>query len=258
MTPLVFRKWITRVRQAVGSFHSGAWLVLILDCSPCHLDRVSVSHMRRLGVIVIFVPAKMTWLLQLLDVFVFRRVKRGIREAEARARTRTSSGQIPSGTWMKLATSVIRREIVNCDWSQHFARLGAGDSFDHFSSPVAELIDPNTITPALPTRAEFGLLIGRPPDTEVTRALHASIVGHTLAVQRLPVAADPPHSATYFLPVTRNARPPRSRRATYEAMDARQAVDSFLQAAPDEPVFLHDFLDARNVQLEVRPVGADH
>ena len=257
MTPTIFRNWATRLRQAVGSFNPGAWIVLILDCSTCHLDRASVVHMRRLGFIVIFIPAKMTWLLQLLDVYIFLRLKRGIREAEARFRSRTSSGQIPSGAWLKLVTTIIRREIVNCDWSHHFSRVGLGESCHHLSRHLAELIDPASIRPALPTRAEFALLVGRSADTVITRTLHASILGHTLAVQRLPAHAQPPHSATYVLPVSADARPPSSRRETYEAMEVTEVIDAFAQAAPPEPDFLHPFVDARNLQVHGERVVAD-
>ena len=125
-----------------------------------------------------------------------------------------------------------------------------------WSAPVAELLAGTQIVPALPTRAEFALLINRPADSGVTRSLHASILGQTLALQRSPLDARPPHSATYNLPVARDAMAPQSRRTTFEAMDAGAFLDFFADARHDDSTCLHPFQDARTVQLDAGP-GVD-
>ena len=256
VTPIIFRKWATRLRQSVASYNPAAWIVLIIDCSCAHLDRRSVAHLRRLGIVVVIVPASLTWLLQLLDVHVFGGLKRELRQAEARARANSMSGQIVPGQWIKLATTVIRREIINRDWSSCFARLGAGESCEDLSNPVADLLAGADLSPALPSRAEFALLINRPVDSAVTRGLHASILGHTLGVQRLPLHSRPPHSASYELPLSAPAAVQSSRRRTYEGMDARLALHVFSDAASDENTFLHPFQGARNFQIEGLDGGA--
>ena len=256
VTSAIFRKWATRVRQAIGSFNPGAWIVLILDCATSHLDRASIGHLRRLGILVVIVPAKMTWLLQILDVYAFGKIKRELRQAEARARISSPTGQITPGTLMKLATTVIRRELINCDWSRFFGRLGAGETCSDLSSPVADLLAGTDVVPALPTRAEFALLINRPADSDVTRSLHASIIGQTLALQRSSPDARPPHSATYNLPVARDSSAPQSRRRTFEGMDADALLDLFANDQLEDPAYLHLFQDARSVQLDLAP-GAD-
>ena len=76
--------------------------MLILDCATSHLDRATEAHLRRPGVLVVIIPAKMTWLLQALDVYAFGKLKRGLREAEAWARVDEHQGKIPPGPWMRL------------------------------------------------------------------------------------------------------------------------------------------------------------
>ena len=250
VTPVIIRKWFTRLRQSVASFNSEAWIVLIIDCCTAHLDRQSVAHLRRLGILVVFVPASLTWLLQLLDVYAFGRLKGELRQTEARTRANSAHGQIVPGQWIKLATTVIRREIINRDWSPCFARLGVGETCLDLSTPVAELLAGKEIRPALPTRAEFALLISRPPHSDVTRRLHASIVGHALSIQRLPIHSRPPHSASYDLPASAPAAEHASRRRTYEAMDPTSLLDTFPDTASDQPSFLHPFQAARNYHLE--------
>ena len=255
VTPVIIRKWFTRLRQSVASYNPAAWIVLIIDCCTAHLDQQSVAHLRRLGILVVFVPATLTWLLQLLDVYAFGRVKGELRQAEARTRANSADGQIVPGQWIKLATTVIRREIINRDWSPCFARLGVGETCQDLSTPVAELLAGREIRPALPSRAEFALLVHRPADSDVTRRLHASILGHTLSIQRLPLHSLPPHSASYDLPASAPAAEHASRRTTYAAMDPRHVVDAFSDAASDQPTFLHPFQAARNFYLEGPVVG---
>ena len=255
VTPVIIRKWFTRLRQSVASYNPAAWIVLIMDCCTAHLDRESVAHLRRLGILVVFVPASLTWLLQLLDVYAFGRVKGELRKAEARTRANSADGQIVPGQWIKLATTVIRREIINRDWSPCFVRLGVGETCLDLSSPVADLLAGKEIRPALPSRAEFALLVHRPPDSDVTRRLHASIFGYTLSIQRLPVHVLPPHSASYDLPASAPAAEHVSRRRTYAAMDPRHVLDAFSDAASDHPTFLHPFQAARNYHLAGHVVG---
>jgi hypothetical protein len=64
-------RWATRLRSVVSSFNSDAWIILMMDCSYCHLNIKTIRHLRRLGILVVIIPAKLTWLVQLLDVYVF-------------------------------------------------------------------------------------------------------------------------------------------------------------------------------------------
>ena len=129
-------------------------------------------------------------------------------------------------------------------------RLCAGESCLDLSAPVADLLAGTQIVPALPTHAEFALLINRPTDSDVTRPLHASIIGPTLALQRSPLDARPPHSATYHLPISRDPSAPQSRRQTFEAMDTGALLDLFVDPRHEEPAYLHLYQDARKIQLE--------
>ena len=108
VTPRLFRQYCTRLRQAVASFNAGAWIILIIDCSTCHLDLASVHHLRRRGILAIFVPAKLTWLLQLLDVFCFKALKSDFREAQARARSFHGGPKVFCARQVFLAVSWLR------------------------------------------------------------------------------------------------------------------------------------------------------
>jgi hypothetical protein len=254
VTPIIFRRWATRVRSTIGSFNPDAWIILIVDCATCHLCKDSISHLRRLGILLVIVPAKLTWLLQVLDVYAFWRLKRELREAEARARLAAETGQIAPGQWMKMATTMIRRHIVNRDWSDSFHRLGAGDTTSCLSSHLGQYLGDYDIVPALPSLAEFARLINRPAHSEITKRLHHSMMSAVLGVRRLPLTARPVRSATYFLPTSIPASVPETRQSFVERLEPAEVIDQVLATAQDQPVFLHNFQVARHFRPGVAAV----
>ncbi len=75
-TSAIIKKWAVRVRSIVHSFNSDAWILLVWDCSQTHLNEDVARYLRRLGILVILVPAKLTWLLQICDVCVSNHSRR--------------------------------------------------------------------------------------------------------------------------------------------------------------------------------------
>ena len=57
------------------------WIVVVWDCASVHLNQDVFTHARRLGILVLFVPAGLTHrLLQILDVYIHACLKRLVRE----------------------------------------------------------------------------------------------------------------------------------------------------------------------------------
>ena len=179
------------------SFNNTAWIVLLLDCSTTHLCVDTVRHLSRLGYIVVVIPSKLTWLLQLLDVYVFGRVKKDMRLGEARHRVLAADGRMQPLDRMRIATDSIRRHVINKDWSSSFNKLGAGSDNCPRATSVREHCEAESIPRALPSLAEFAELIGRPAHTDVTHRLHNHFIGSTLALQRaLMHCLQLPHMST--------------------------------------------------------------
>ena len=91
-TPGIIKTWLTRLRSVISSFNDSAWIILVMDCDTSHLSVKTMAHIRRLGIIPLFVPAKLTWLLQLLDVYVFGVLKKDMRLEELRRREASMAG----------------------------------------------------------------------------------------------------------------------------------------------------------------------
>ena len=211
VSPRTFKDWATRVRSVINTFNESAWIVLLIDCASCHLSADTIGHLRRLGYIIVMIPARLTWLLQLLDVYVFGLIKKDMRLGQARFRIRSADGRLHSMDRMRVATNSIRRHVINRDWSEAFNKLGAGSENRPSASSLQEYCPAGPVPRALPSLAEFSELISRSAHTENSRRLHNMIMSGTLQLQRAPLDARPPHAAQVDLPQSLSASAPDSR-----------------------------------------------
>ena len=90
----IIRRWLTRLRAVVSAAKPEAWIVVIWDCASVHLTASVLSHMRRLGCLVLFLPAGLTHLLQVLDVYIFADLKRRMRQHFMRRVSATADGSL--------------------------------------------------------------------------------------------------------------------------------------------------------------------
>ncbi len=212
-TTTVIKRWATRMRSIIHSFDPEAWILLIWDCSQTHLNLEVASHLRRLGILVIMVPAKLTWLLQVCDVCVFRELKTRMRMQKSCHRLSADHGQLNVGEWVSCCASAVREVIVNRSWEDSFDKMGLGSTLATMAGRARRAIDPDHVHAGLPTRAEFARMVNRSADTEAFRRLHQSIVGYFLQVFSLPVGMPPRQGAVCALPEVPEAR----KRARLEA-----------------------------------------
>ena len=246
----IFIKWITRVRTIVSSFNSSAWIVLTLDCSNAHLNVKTIRHLRRLGVLVVFLPAKLTWLLQPLDVYAFGELKQRIRVAQTALRMSASSGSLDIGSWINGTADAIRHVLVDRDWSDAFAKLGTGCS-DELRSQLRQYVAPSDLVPRLPTLEQFAAMVNRPAHTDVTRKVYKMIMGQHLAVSRMPGVAMPPRGAHVHLPDVPAAHK-RRRSDDVAALSWDEAIVQHLGTRPNgSRLPIHGRSQARNVILDI-------
>ena len=129
------------------------------------------------------------------------------------------------GAWIVSCAAAIRDVIVDRCHEDLFDRMGLGQSVDSITGRVRRVVNPEEVRPRLPTRSEFGCLTNRPNhDTPAFRTLHALMMGHFLAVQRLPADAVPRRGAVVPLPVVPSARK-RFRMADHDDLNWEVAMD---------------------------------
>ena len=237
---------MTRLRSVISSFNDQAWIILMIDCDTNHLCVRTMAHLRRLGMIPLLLPAKLTWLLQLLDVYVFGLLKKDMRLEEVRSRESSTTGSLAARERIGFAASSIRRIIINRDWSAAFEKLGHGNLNRPSASHLQEYLSPGDIEPALPTLAQFADLISRPAHTQVTQRLHRMCMRAALDLVHAPLNAVPPAGADIILPGSASATPGPAR-ADYEHQSADDVLRRFLDARDVRPPSLSGGGLARNV-----------
>ena len=226
-SPGIVQAWMTRLRSVVSSVSPQAWIILVMDCDTSHMSVATMAHVRRLGIIPLTVPAKLTWLLQLLDVYVFGAIKKDIRLEELRRREASATGVIARRERLSFATASIRRTVVNRDWTRAFDKLGYGSSHRPSASSLQPYLTDGDIEPALPTLEEFSELISRAPHTFVTQRLHRMCIRAAVDLSNAPLDATPPVGARVPIPDSASASPPNTT-AQFQHWNAADVLERFL------------------------------
>ena len=254
-TSAIIKKWAVRMRSIVHSFNSDAWILLVWDCSQTHLNDDVARYLRRLGILVILIPAKLTWLLQILDVCVFKALKTQIRIEKTSMRCMDPEGKLRVGSWILSCASAVRDVIVDRCHEDAFERMGLGASLDSITGRVRRAVTPAEVVPRLPTRREFARMVNRRNDTDGLRNLHATIVGQYFSVQRLPPGTGPSQGAIVPLPNVAPATK-RFRMADHAGLTWEQAMDREIEVmAVDRHRRPHGRRVA--VQRDIRPAEDD-
>jgi hypothetical protein len=244
-------RWSTRLRSIVSSFNPNVWIILMMDCSYCHLNIQTIIHLRRLGILVLMIPAKLTWLLQLLDVYVFSELKSRIRSEQFGHRLSQPTGSLDVGSWIDVNARAIREIVVERDWQGEFAKLGAGNSVEEVNQGLQWYVSPAEVTPALPTRAQFCRMVSRPSNTDLSARLHKMVVGAFLDVKNLSLDASPAAGAFIRLPHVCEARK-RRRSEPEDSTSWEEVLHKYFRRRPavaDQPDHLRGL--AQNIALPV-------
>jgi hypothetical protein len=113
----VLRTICRRVRQQLGP---DVVVVIIFDAAGSHANEDVLEVARSLGMIVLLIPGQLTWLLQMLDVKVFGRLKARLRLDFMRERRQSPDGRMPNHRWASIAVRAVRDLLVNRSWLRAF------------------------------------------------------------------------------------------------------------------------------------------
>jgi hypothetical protein len=86
----VMRKIISLLVQALGDLVSKRSVILLLDVHRSHTHPSIFAHARRLGARLIYIPAKLTFLLQPCDTHVFSHLKQRLHDAWRESKSNTT------------------------------------------------------------------------------------------------------------------------------------------------------------------------
>lgn len=155
--------------------HPQFQIILVLDTAKCHLVYDILRRASALGIWLCSIPARLTWLLQPLDVAVFSSYKAFLRR-EFQVCLQQQNGRVSDARWMELLFKVATTFLRRSPWQKAFDALGMlGDrsSLSHTLlkyCPDAAQAAPSRrplradLTLAFPgrTRIQYWTLLGRP------------------------------------------------------------------------------------------------
>ena len=100
--------------------------VLILDAARIHCTRKVLLAANAAGIRLVLVPAKLTWLLQPLDVYGLAVWKRRLEQLYQEARIREGVGDLPLATFLQCIYDTTRQVLQGTRWAPAFAGCGYG------------------------------------------------------------------------------------------------------------------------------------
>ena len=232
MTGKLMRKWLSQVSRAVRDWHPEARIVLGMDACRAHTREDVVSHARRCGIQVIFVPAKLTWILQPLDTHVFSQLKRCIRDGLLRRGFASATGRWSCRDAVAVQADAITDVVVNRDWSRVFDRVGLSGSLENLRPAVRDLVRSCDLSPRPPTALELQDLL------QVSARCSAALLRVLLTVEH---RATKPDASSATAP----AAAPSAATTTRAAASGSGAAASPGLPRRDVPIGYRLFLPAR-------------
>ena len=193
------RRWVYTLRCVVDAYAPTSWIVLVLDCCPVHISQKFLQYCCRVGVLLLILPARCTWFVQPLDVYVFGPLKRKLAHARAARRIANSSAFLKdTGPWQKQQHAEAAAFMARADGARDLARCGVHLDVQTWRRPLLNLVVGCDLKARPPSTDELALLLGR-SSAQAARMLPL-LMSWPQKLQNSSVPANPPRS---FLPAPR-------------------------------------------------------
>lgn len=121
------RRVLTTLSAALGALLKTRYVVLVLDVAGVHIHQTIHSLAKKLRIRLVFLPAKLTYLLQPCDTHLFRRFKHWLQEAFRQLRSTSESGVVTPEQWLGLIFRAVREVIQGVAWQHAFCSVGILD-----------------------------------------------------------------------------------------------------------------------------------
>lgn len=202
----IIQRYLTRLRSIISSARPAAWVVIVLDCATSHLHGDVLRHCRRLGLLVLIIPAGLTFVFQVLDAYVFADLKKRIRQDIVRQMAASTGRQLDRLARIRCIAGATHEALVQVDCRDFFRGVGLADDFNSLRDDVMKIVGEQTIAPALPLLGEFAEMVGRAPHTYLTGVLHNLVMSGWLQLRTRPLDAPALPGAAVELPERTPAR----------------------------------------------------
>lgn len=121
------RKALSVLWQALQPFAATHYIVLLLDVARVHIHPTIYRHAQQCGLRLVYIPARLTRLLQPCDTHLFARFKAKLRRRWLDFRLASADGDVSPKQWVLLIAAAIREVFQGNKWAVAFAETGASD-----------------------------------------------------------------------------------------------------------------------------------
>ena len=160
--------------------------VLVLDVARSHISAVIWALAKRLGIRLVYIPARLTWLLQPADTHLFFKFKSALRKLWLDAAIADEAGVVSDEEWLRIIVTAIRNILVGSLWDAAFRSNGVVPQQIGISSRVLSCLnwDAVPLLPAgAPTLQQLRLVFPRR-----MRLRSASVVDYSKPLKLKPIA----------------------------------------------------------------------
>ncbi len=120
----VMRKILSLLAKALEEVMKERYVILLLDVHRSHFDQTIFTHARKLGIRLVYIPAKLTFLLQPCDTHYFAKLKSALRSAWRIARC-SKDDKLSKVEWLKIIFKCARQVLQGTAWDKAFRSTGA-------------------------------------------------------------------------------------------------------------------------------------
>ena len=202
MNESLFVRVLQWLSDAVKPYMTTHKPVLLLDCAPVHLTLSAWAAARKHGLQLVFIPRKLTWLLQPCDTHLFRRYKAWLNSHVRRAVMRSANSQPTQLQVLEAMIGSVRGVLQATPWARSFDANGYGCGQRLVSHRIRRYYNPEVHT--FPIAAKWPTVDGLEAILPCRRskvmctAIAQSLQGLSVRVPPQPAAKAPPKPFRVF------------------------------------------------------------
>jgi len=133
-----------------------------MDAHRAHLNDVICRRARALNIFLLYIPAKLTWLLQPADTHLFAPFKASVRRKYTNERLTTSDARVDREQWLSIVCEALLDSVRDQTWTRAFQSNGIINQQQDTSLYVRSFSGLSRATYPIvqPSRAELEYLFG--------------------------------------------------------------------------------------------------
>ena len=157
------RRALCCLAKHVEGYTATHQLILVLDVAKSHYHTTIFTLAARKGIRLLYVPAKLTWLLQPADTHAFSRLKQRLRKAWLTMCVECATGQVERVQWLRRLFSVAHKLFTEVQWNSAFEGNGLLDEHKVSQRILKQLgwATPVTVSSDVLTQAQLSVVFPR-------------------------------------------------------------------------------------------------